>query len=196
MAAKTALVLLDLQQGIIPMMGDADPSVYLERVAAAAQRAREAGVQVIHVNTFFRKGFPDLSTRNKFMAPIVAMVGDSGQFTEGDASTEFHPVVAPPPGSKDVVVTKKRTSAFTGSDFEVVLRSFGIETLALAGVATSGAVLSTVRQAGDLDYALVVLEDLCRDRDEEVHRVLTQKVFERQADVLSSTEWLESLKQQ
>jgi nicotinamidase-related amidase len=55
-------------------------------------------------------------------------------------------------------------------------------------------VLSTVREAVDKDYILTVLSDLCADRDEEVHRVLTEKVFPRHADVLSSTEWLSTLR--
>jgi nicotinamidase-related amidase len=68
-----------------------------------------------------------------------------------------------------------------------------VDTLVLAGVATSGAVLSTLRQAADLDFKLTVLEDLCLDTDEEVHRVLVEKVFKRQATVISSEEWIEKL---
>jgi len=76
-----------------------------------------------------------------------------------------------------VVVTKRRVSAFTGSDLEVVLRADGMDRLVLAGIATSGVVLSTLRQAADLDYRLTVLADGCLDADPEVHRVLTEKVF-------------------
>ena len=57
-------------------------------------------------------------------------------------------------------------------------------TLVLAGIATSGVVLSTLRRAADLDYGLTVLRDGCADADEGVHRVLLDKVFRRQADVL------------
>jgi nicotinamidase-related amidase len=70
-----------------------------------------------------------------------------------------------------------------------VLRSHDIDTLVLCGIATSGVVLSTVREGADRDYRLIVLEDLCLDADEEVHRVLTQKVFPRQADVVNSADW-------
>jgi nicotinamidase-related amidase len=59
----------------------------------------------------------------------------------------------------------------------------------LSGIATSGVVLSTLRQAADLDYRLVVLADACLDGDPEVHRVLTGKVFPRQADVRTVAEW-------
>jgi nicotinamidase-related amidase len=87
------------------------------------------------------------------------------------------------------VVTKRRVSAFTGSDLEVVLRSLGAGTLVLTGIATSGVVLSTLRQAADLDYRLVVLADACLDADPEVHRVLLEKVFPRQATVRTAAQW-------
>ncbi|MEU8230952.1 isochorismatase family protein [Actinoplanes sp. NPDC048967] len=52
-------------------------------------------------------------------------------------------------------------------------------------MATSGVVLSTLRQAADLDYTLTVLADACLDADPEVRRVLTEKVFPQQADVVT-----------
>jgi nicotinamidase-related amidase len=92
-------------------------------------------------------------------------------------------------GNGEVVVTKKRVSAFAGSDLELVLRAHEVTDLVLAGIATSGVVLSTVREAADRDYAITVLADLCLDGDDEVHRVLTEKVFPRQADVINSSDW-------
>jgi nicotinamidase-related amidase len=56
----------------------------------------------------------------------------------------------------------------------------------VAGIATSGVVLSTVRHAADADYRLVVVEDCCADRDPEVHGVLIEKVFPRQATVMKA----------
>ena len=63
----------------------------------------------------------------------------------------------------------------------------------LSGIATSGVVLSTLREAADKDYAITILSDCCADRDEEVHRVLTTKVFARQAEVMKAVEWTASL---
>jgi nicotinamidase-related amidase len=71
-------------------------------------------------------------------------------------------------------------SAFTGSDLDVLLRAAGGERIVLAGIATSGVVLSTVRQVADLNYRITVLSDACADADPEVHRVLMEKVFPRQ----------------
>jgi nicotinamidase-related amidase len=102
-----------------------------------------------------------------------------------------HAELTPLPG--EPVIVKRRVSAFSGSDLDVLLRATGADTLVLAGIATSGVVLSTLRQAADLDYRLTVLADACADRDEEVHRVLTEKVFPRQALVTTTDEWTASL---
>jgi nicotinamidase-related amidase len=84
-------------------------------------------------------------------------------------------------------------SAFAGSDLDVVLRSQKIDSLVLTGIATSGVVLSTLRQAADLDFRLTVLRDGCEDADPEVHRVLMDKLFPRQAAVELASEWLARL---
>lgn len=106
---------------------------------------------------------------------------------ETDDATVIHSAVAPQAG--DIVVTKRRVSAFAGSDLDVVLRAQDIDHLVLSGIATSGVVLSTLRYAADLDYRLTVLSDCCADGDDEVHRVLLGKVFPRQANVLTAEEW-------
>ena len=80
-------------------------------------------------------------------------------------------------------------SAFSGGDLDVVLRARAIDSLVLTGVATSGAVLSTLREAADLDFDLTVLSDGCADPDDEVHRVLIEKIFPSQAQVMTVHEW-------
>jgi len=182
----TALLVMDVQQGIVSRFaGDAE---YLPRVARAIAAARQAGLRVIYVTVGFRPGYPEVSARNKSFSTL----SQAGGFIGGEASTTVHPAVAPAPG--DVLITKRRVSAFAGSDLDVVLRAGNIDTLVLTGIATSGVVLSTLRQAADLDYRLVVLADACLDGDPEVHRVLTEKVFPRQADVLTVDRWVESVR--
>jgi nicotinamidase-related amidase len=110
--------------------------------------------------------------------------------SELDPGTQIHPAIAPLPG--DIVVTKRRVSAFTGSDLGVVLRSLGATSLVLMGIATRGVVLSTVREAADLDFKLTVLRDGCVDLDPEVNRVLLDKIFPRQASVMMTSEWVQS----
>ena len=107
---------------------------------------------------------------------------------------EIHPAIAPQP--TDIVVTKRRVSAFSGSDLEVVLRAQDISHLVLCGIATSGVVLSTLREAADKDYQLTVLADCCVDSDEEVQRVLLSKVFPQQAEVVQAEAWATKLQVQ
>ena len=68
-----------------------------------------------------------------------------------------------------------------------------IEHLVLTGISTSGVVLSTFRQAADLDYELSVLSDGCADSDDEVHRVLLEKIYPRYATVTTVDEWIATL---
>jgi nicotinamidase-related amidase len=182
-AEHTALLVMDVQDGVVQRLGSAE---ILERTAAAIAAARGAGVRVIYVQVGFRAGYPEISARNRTFAGLAG----SGQFVEGE-QVRIHESVAPRDG--ETVVTKRRVSAFAGSDLDVVLRAGGIVSLVLTGIATSGVVLSTLRQAADLDFELTVLSDACADRDDEVHRVLTEKVFPRQALVTTVAEWAADL---
>ena len=119
---------------------------------------------------------------------IFSHLSGNDGFDEENAATQIHPAVAPL--ATEIVVTKRRVSAFAGSDLDMILRSSTVDELVLCGISTSGVVLSTLRQAADLDYKLVVLRDACADADPEVHRVLLEKVFPRQADVMTVDEWI------
>jgi nicotinamidase-related amidase len=126
---------------------------------------------------------PEVSDNNKGFAAA------KGRFASvsPEEFLKIHPDVAPAEG--EVTTIKRRVSAFTGSDLEVILRAQGIQHIVLTGVATSGVVLSTTREASDKDYRITILSDACADGDEEVHRVLTTKVFPRQAEVIKVEEW-------
>ena len=176
-----ALLVMDVQNGIVDRFDV--PEGYLDRVVAAVEKAEQTGVLVVLVRVAFSPGHPEVSPRNKSFSALR----DGMAMVSGDRSTE--PAARLLRGNGEVLVTKKRVSAFAGSDLELVLRSHNVTTLVLTGIATSGVVLSTVREAADRDYRLIVLEDLCLDADEEVHRVLTTKVFPRQAEVINSATW-------
>jgi nicotinamidase-related amidase len=184
---RTALLVMDLQSDIVAMLGERAAPV-LERTAGVIAVARKARMPVIYVVVGFRPGYPELSTRN----PSYPMISQSGRFVvTTPPGADIAPVIRPEEG--DVVVVKHRVSAFTGTDMEMVLRAKGIETLILLGVGTSGVVLSTVRHGADADYRLVVVKDCCADADDEVHRVLTEKVFVRQATVALASDVIAAL---
>jgi len=179
--ANTALVVMDVQPSILERYGD-NTEQYLETVQRTVAAARQAGMPVIFVVVGFRPGFPEVSSNNKGFSTIRDRA-DAGM---------INPQPALPVEQGDIVVTKRRISAFAGSDLEVVLRGQGATHMVLCGIATSGVVLSTVREAADKDYQLTVLSDLCLDGDEEDHRVLTAKVFPHQATVATSEAWVTS----
>ncbi|TDT40753.1 nicotinamidase-related amidase [Streptomyces sp. BK208] len=178
----SALLVMDVQRDVVDIADDG--SGYLVRLRRAVDGARAAGIPVIYVVMGLRPGDPVVSPRNKVMANVL----QAGLFTEGAPGTEIHPEVAPRQG--DVVVTKRRGSAFSGSDLDLVLRARGIDSLVLAGIATSAVVLSTLWRAVDLDLGLTVLADGCLDTDPEVHRMLIERLFPQWADVVDVDEWL------
>jgi nicotinamidase-related amidase len=183
--AKQALLVMDVQRSIVDRYPD---PAYLPRLREAIGAARAAGLPVLYVVVGFRPGYPEISPRNKMFGGMLARASAPGG---DDQAMRVHPEVAPEPG--DTVVTKRRVSAFAGSDLDMVLRAAGIDHLVLTGIATSGVVLSTLRQAADLDFGLTVLADGCLDNDPEVHRVLVEKVFPRQAEVTTVADWAAAL---
>ncbi|HXM00097.1 MAG TPA: isochorismatase family cysteine hydrolase [Rhizomicrobium sp.] len=177
-AKSAALLLMDFQNAIVGMVGDAGPAL-LDRAQKARAAARAAGMAVMHVRVAFTDAdYAAVSPRNKSFAAL----GKSRFLTDGSEPAAVHPALAP--AADEEVFTKKRVGAFSTTNLAARLAARGIDTLVLAGIATSGVVLSTLRDAADHDYRLFVLADCCADQDAEVHRVLIEKVFPRQADVI------------
>jgi nicotinamidase-related amidase len=181
MKQNTALLVMDMQSGILGNLPD--PAGIIRNVAKAISTARKKEIRVFYVRVGFRKNAPEISPNNKGFST------NKQRFISMDPEQwlRIHPDLAPE--ENDIIVTKRRVSAFTGSDLEVVLRAQNIQHLVLTGVATSGVVLSTVREAADKDYRLTVLSDACTDADAEVHQILITKLFPKQADVLTVNEW-------
>ncbi|HUP71546.1 MAG TPA: isochorismatase family cysteine hydrolase [Acidimicrobiales bacterium] len=182
----SALLVMDVQVGIVDRY--ADDAGLIGRLRRAIDAARRASVRVIYVVVGFRDDYAEVSPNNRSFSAIA----QTGAYTDGDDNRRVHPDIAPQPG--DIVVTKKRVSAFAGSDLDMVLRAQQINHLVISGISTSGVVLSTVRQAADLDFRLSVLSDGCADGDAEVHRVLIEKVFARQSEVVTIDQWIDSLR--
>jgi nicotinamidase-related amidase len=178
---RTALLVMDLQTEVVSRVGDAGPPV-VERTAGVIAAARRARLPIIYIVVGFRPGYPEVSPRNASFAGLA----QTGRFTASPPGSDIVPALRPQP--EDIVVVKHRVSAFAGTDLEMILRARGIDTLVLLGLATSGVVLSTLRHGADADYRLFVVGDCCADADVEVHRVLTEKVFARQASVIAAAD--------
>jgi nicotinamidase-related amidase len=175
---NTALLIMDVQPGIIDRISNKE--AYLAKAASVIAFAREQKIPVIFVVVGFREGYPEVSAHNKTFSALQ----------QANPAFLVNPKPVFPVAENDVLVTKRRVSAFAGSDLEVVLRSKQIQHIVLAGLSTSGVVLSTLREAADKDYQITVLSDVCADTDEQLHDVLMQKVFPRQADVTESAAWM------
>jgi nicotinamidase-related amidase len=183
--ARTALLLMDFQPDILG--GRPGSAEVLAAAAAALDLARKANLQVVFVRVAFTpQDYASASSRNKSFGAIR----DSGRLADGAPGSAVHPDLAL--ADRDVVVTKTRVGAFSTTNLHTHLSSRGIDTLILGGVSTSGVVLSTVRDAADHDYRLLVLADCCLD-EPDVHETLIGKIFPRQADVITVPELTELL---
>jgi nicotinamidase-related amidase len=178
---KNALLVMDVQAGILARLPSKEE--YLAKVTRAVEAAHKKQILVIYVVVGFRQGMPEISSNNKMF----------GSISKDNSAAMIEPEPAIKPIAGDIVVSKRRVSAFSGSDLEVILRANNINRLVLAGIATSGVVLSTLREAADKDYKLTVLSDLCLDFDPEAHSLLITKIFPRQADVLTAGDWARGL---
>nr|WP_068890629.1 isochorismatase family cysteine hydrolase [Pedobacter panaciterrae] len=179
---KTAILVMDMQLSILGSLTEKE--TLIGNTARAIKAAREQQIPIIYVVVGFRQGIPEVGINNKVFSEFKKSLLNMDM----QDWVKIHPGVAPQDG--DIIITKRRFSAFTGSDLEVVLRGQGIQHLILTGVSTSGVVLSTLREAADKDYLLTVISDCCADHDEEVHRVLMTKIFPRQANVVPLIEWI------
>jgi nicotinamidase-related amidase len=183
--SRTAVLSMDLQNAIVSIYAKNDEEL-MPRAAGVLSAARSHGVKVIHVQVGFRPGLPEVNPRNALFGAIKTSP-EWQKIFQGPAG-QIHSSVAPQ--GDDIVVTKHRVSAFAGTDLEMILSANDIETLILFGIATSGVVLSTLLEASDADYRLIMVRDCCIDQDPEVHACLIEKVFPRRATVLTASELL------
>jgi len=184
----TALLIADFYAAFMGTIPHAVDRQVVENTQRLQRTARGAGLFVCYCATVFRPGYVEISERNKTFRERK----HSGQPAVADPLQLIHPAVQP--GAGEVVVGKHRVNALYGTGLDLILRANNIDSLIILGYATSGVVLSTVRYAADSDYRLVVVEDCCADQDPEVHNFLTQRIFPRQAEVVSAEEVIQALK--
>jgi nicotinamidase-related amidase len=172
--ASTALLVMDYQPMVLSPMRDAVNLLY--RTKEAIGLMRDAGALVAYVRLALDDtDYASIPGTNKSFSRI----GTNRYVHEDEPGTAIHHEIAP--RGADIVVRKKRVGAFATTDLDRKLKTAGITTLILAGIHSSGVMLSTIRDAADRDYRLLVLTDCTSDPDAELHEVLMSKVFPRQA---------------
>ena len=184
--AHTAVLSMDCQAGIVSLYTREAKDAFLVRVASVLNHARAAGMTIIHVQVGFRPGLPEISSRNALFGAIKSSEQHQQLFREPLAVI---PTAIAPQGN-EIVITKHRVSAFTGTDLAMILRANDIDTLILYGIATSGVVLSTLVEAADADYRVAVIADCCADLDSALHDCLIQRFFPSRGSVLSAEDFV------
>ncbi|WP_419672492.1 cysteine hydrolase family protein [Cedecea neteri] len=186
---NSALLVMDFQNTIISNYFSEDEiEPILANAAELIKTARHANIPVIYVAVGFRPGHPEINSDNR----IFAAVKNYGLFIVDEEGTKIHDLVKPQ--NEEPVIIKNRIGAFSGTELETILRSQKIETLIMAGLTTTGVVLSTVRQAFDLDYRIIIACDCCADPDKQAHDVLIENILTLHADVLTTKAITSSIK--
>jgi nicotinamidase-related amidase len=184
--ARTAVLSMDCQAGIVSIYTKEAKDAFLARAASVLNHARAIGMTVIHIQVGFRPGFPEISSLNTLFAAVKSSEQYQQLFREPLGAI---PAAVAPQGN-EIVITKHRISAFTGTDLDMILRANDIDAVILFGIATSGVVLSTLLEAADADYRLAVIGDCCADLDSQLHDCLVQRFFPARGSVFSAEDFI------
>ncbi|EHS98042.1 MULTISPECIES: hydrolase [Klebsiella] len=183
-AKKTALVVIDLQEGILPFAsGPHRADDVVERAASLAKKCRQQGSPVVMVRVGWSADFAEALKQ-----PVDAQAG-AHTLPE---NWWTYPLALEKQGS-DIEVTKRQWGAFYGTDLELQLRRRGIDTIILCGISTNIGVESTARNAWELGFNLILVEDACSAATAEQHQGSMTHIFPRIARVRSTEEVLAAL---
>ena len=176
--SNVALVLIDLQKGIVGLPTVHPVGEVVARAARLARAFRERGLPVVLVNV-------------TGMAPgRTEAGGPKFAFPEGwtELASELEKRV------DDFLVSKQRVGAFIGTPLDNYLRSRRVTQVVLAGVSTSSGVEATARSAYDLGYNVAFAVDAMTDRSEDMHRHSVEKAFPKLGETDTTDNILKLLK--
>lgn len=180
----TALVLIDLQEGILPFAGGPyTASDVVARAAALAEKFRAVNAPVVLVHVGWSPDFAEALKQ-----PVDAA---STASTLPENWWAYPPALGAKP--EDIKIVKRQWGAFYGTDLELQLRRRGIDTIVLGGISTNIGVESTARNAWELGFNLVIAEDICSAASTEQHQSSIQWIFPRIARVRQSGEIVAAL---
>lgn len=178
--AATALVLIDLQKGILATPTKPHPAEAVVAGALALARAfRAAGSVVVLVRVGWSDDLADLPPQPVDLPTLPRRPGtlpaDWLDFADGLT-----------PHKGDILIVKRHWGAFIGTELDLQLRRRSISTIVLGGVATNFGVESTARSGWELGYSIVVAEDLCAGRETAAHEFAIETILPRIARVSDS----------
>ena len=182
---RTAIVVIDLQKGIVGMPGTPIPTpVVIANSARLLTEGRRVGAQpvLVHVG-----GSADGTDR-------LHTASDQPMRTTAPPSpdwSDFIPELDRQPG--DIVILKRQWGAFYGTDLDLQLRRRGLTTMILCGIATEFGVESTARDAYECGYELIFAVDAMTGRHAESHANSVERIFPRMGRVRSMEEIITAL---
>lgn len=180
----TALVVIDLQKGILPYAGGPHSAQQvLDKATELKTRFNTLGAPVFMVRVGWSATFDEaLKQPVDASAPAASLPDNWWEFPEQLNVTD-----------KDFQVVKRQWGAFYGTDLELQLRRRGIKTVVLCGISTNIGVESTARNAWELGFELVIAEDACSAHNNDHHQSSVQFIFPRISRVRSTEEVLAAI---
>jgi len=181
---QTALVLIDLQQGILGRQtAPYSAAEVLARGVRLANAFRKAGGLVVLVHVSYSADGGDALTQPTDAGPLAATRGADWDVISPDLGRS----------DRDLVITKRQWGAFYGTPLDMQLRRRGIKTIVIGGIATNFGVESTARDAYERGYALVFVEDAMSGLSNEAHGFAIANIFPRLGRVRSTEEVLDAV---
>lgn len=185
-AKTTALVLIDLQRGILPFAGGPySAQQVVANAARLAQRFRTLGSPVILVRVGWSDTFAEALKQEVDQpspTPAGGLPATWWEFPEELAVSDH-----------DIKVIKRQWGAFYGTDLDLQLRRRGIKTIVLAGISTNIGVESTARSAWEHGYGQIIVEDACSAHSAEEHNASVNVIFPRISRVRTAEQVLAAL---
>ncbi|HTF93402.1 MAG TPA: cysteine hydrolase [Verrucomicrobiae bacterium] len=184
---RTALLLWDMENAIAPNAFNYQD--ILTNLKMLSVLAREIGVRVFYSQQI---GFDLLKEEAGVWVRVRmkrAKATDPNELLKEKENPHDRDIVdALKPESKDIVFQKRRPDGFVGTDFDLMLRSNGVRTILIGGVATEGGVEGTARSARNLGYDVVVLKDCVGSRNRELHELALKLMEQTHFDIATASE--------
>jgi nicotinamidase-related amidase len=184
-----ALVVIDLQKGIVPTHSDPAVTTVVEQAAHLATEFRRQSLPVILVNVTGRAPGRTEAGRSGPGRTEAGRPGSSAALPSGWADLIDELDVRP----TDHLITKRRRSAFHDTGLDTLLRDLGVTQVVLAGISTSAGVESTARSASDYGYHVVLATDAMWDPDADAHRHGVERVFPKLGETATTAEVIDKV---
>lgn len=152
--ARTALINVDMQRCFVEESPLASPDglIVLGRINSLAAACRKAGILVVHTRGWMRADGSNLGVMGELVPPFIVAL-----YTEGSDTAQLHEGLNV--GPEDIILDKPRYGAFHATDLELILRSRGIDTVIISGIATNICCETTAREAAQRDFRVIFLSD-------------------------------------